>query len=187
VASPRKCKRISLRAISATLALACALVPSVARGASDDEVRAQARAHGGDRTTAVQVARALLAHPQSAQLVRVRCERLDDHRICGLILSGVKFHTKLDRPGFLAEVRALIDGAFAAAQLDEVDLWTTVPIDAGHAAVVSGDLAKPTSATVFAITVPRGAHAGLAAQLASGRDVFWDSEFAASLAKGTSR
>ncbi|GAC1404552.1 MAG: hypothetical protein NVSMB64_07930 [Candidatus Velthaea sp.] len=155
--------------------------------ASDLDVRAQARAHGGDNATAVRVGHALLAEPRSAQLTRIRCERLANHRICGLVLSGVKFHTPLDRSEFLREVRSLIAGAFAAAPLDEVDLWATVPLDAGHGAVVSGDLARPTAATVFAITVPKSAIGGLDAQLASGRDVFWDSEFAASLTKGTTK
>lgn len=129
----------------------------------------------------------MLAHPLDAQLTRVRCEKLAAHRICGLVVSGVKFHRPLDRAGFIREVAMLVRGALAAAAIEEVDLWTTVPLDAGHGAVVSGDLAKPTAATVFAITVPRSALARLDAQLASGHDVFWDSEFAASLAKGKAR
>jgi len=79
-----------------------------------------------------------------------------------------------------------VRGAFAAAPLEEVDLWTTEPLAARHGAVVSGDSAVPTSATVFAVTVPKAALGGLDARLAAGRDVFWDSEFAASLAKGRS-
>lgn len=159
------------------------LATAAPAGAGDLSERATARARGTDMTTAIAVARALLAHPLDAQLVRVRCERLNAHRVCGLTLSGTKFHRPLDRAGFLGEVRLLVRGAFAAAPIDEVDLWTTVPLDAGHGAVVSGDLAKPTSATVFAVTVPKSALAGLDRQLASGHDVFWDSEFAASLAK----
>ncbi|GAC1584567.1 MAG: hypothetical protein NVS3B28_05940 [Candidatus Velthaea sp.] len=184
-ANLRGFKRISRKALS--LALLLALGSGASAAASALDARALARAHGGDKATAVTVGRALLAAPRSAQLTRVRCERLDGHRICGLILSGVKFHTPLDRAGFLREVRSLIGGAFAAAPLDEVDLWTTVPLDAGHGVVVSGDLAKPTAATVFAVTVQRSALGGLDAQLASGRNIFWDSEFAASLAKGTAK
>jgi len=97
----------------------------------------------------------------------------------------VKFKHRLDRPGFLAEVQQLIEGAFAAAPLEEVDLWTTVPLGTGKGAVVSGDLAVATSATVFAITVPHAALAQLNGQLESGRDVYWDSVFADSLAKET--
>lgn len=156
-----------------------------AQAASLLDERAAGRAFGTDKPTSLTIARALLAQPLAAQLTRVRCEKLNVHRVCGLVMSGVKFHRALDRRGFLDEVRTLVRGAFAAAPIDEVDLWTTVPLDAGKGAIVSGDLAKPTSATVFAITVPKSALAGLDARLASGHDVYWDSEFAASLAKGT--
>ncbi len=151
--------------------------------ARDVAGRAVARARGGDRATAVAVGRALLAHPLAAQLTQVRCERSGDHRICGLVVSGVKFKHPLDRRGFLTEVRALIEGAFAAAPLEEVDLWTTVPLATGKGVVVSGDLAQATAATVFAVTVTRSALAGLGDQLAAGRDLFWDPSFAGSLAK----
>jgi len=162
--------------------------PSAARdvppSASDVALRAAARARGSDRLTAVAVARALLANPLPAQLVQIRCERAGAHRICGLVVSGVKFKYALDRRAFLAEVRALIEGAFRTAPIEEVDLWTTVPLSAGKGAVVSGDAAVPTAATVFAVTVPRIALGQLERRLASGRDVFWDPSFADSLAKG---
>ena len=148
-------------------------------------MRATARARGSDRATAVAVGRALLARPLPAQLTQVRCERLGQHRICGLVLSGVKFKRRLDRRGFLNEVRELITGAFAQAPLEEVDLWTTVPLGTGAGVVVSGDLAVATAATVFALTVPHAALAGLDEKLATGHDVFWDASFADSLAKGT--
>jgi hypothetical protein len=152
---------------------------------SDVALRAAARARGTDRATAVSIGRALLANPLPAQLVQIRCERAGNHRICGLVVSGVKFKRPLDRQAFLAEVRALIEGAFSHAALEEVDLWTTVPLSAGKGVVVSGDAAVPTAATVFAVTVPRAALAQLDRQLASGRDVYWDPSFADSLAKGT--
>lgn len=148
-------------------------------------MRATERARGSDRATAVAVGRALLARPLSAQLVQVRCEKLGEHRLCGLVLSGVKFKHPLDRRGFLSEVRELIEGAFAEAPLEEVDLWTTVPLGTVDGPVVSGDLAVKTAATVFAVTVPRAALARLPDQLGSGRDLYWDPTFAASLAKET--
>ena len=37
-----------------------------------------------------------------------------------------------------------------------VDLWASVPIDVGKGVVVNGDLAKPTSRTVFSLTARRG-------------------------------
>lgn len=149
-------------------------------------MRATARARGSDRATAVAVGRALLAHPLSAQLTQIRCEKLGAHHICGLVLSGVKFKRPLDRRGFLAEVKELITGAFAQAPLEEIDLWTTVPLGTGAGVVVSGDLAVATAATVFAVTVPRAALGELDERLATGHDVFWDAAFADSLAKGTS-
>ncbi len=117
-------------------------------------------------------------------MLKVRCDRAGAHRVCGLVVSGVKFHRPLDRTAFEGEVRQLIRGAFAAAPVEEVDLWATVPLDAGVGAVVSGDLAKPTSATVFAITVTRAELAGLDARLTSARDVFWDPGFARDLVRG---
>lgn len=149
------------------------------------DARAAARARGTDRATAIAVGRALLSRPLPAQLVQVRCEKQGEHRICGLVVSGVKFKHPLDRRAFLNEVSTLIDGAFAQAPLEEVDLWTTVPLRPGQGVVVGDDLAVATTATVFAVTVPRAALPKLGAQLASGRDVFWDASFADSLAKGT--
>ncbi len=136
--------------------------------------------------TAIGIGRALLARPLPAQLTQIRCERAGTHRACGLVLSGRKFKVRLDRRAFLAEVRALIAGAFAAApRVDEVDLWTTVPFGVGSGAVVSGDFAVASAATVFAVTVTRADLPGLEQRLATGRDIFWDRTFARSLATGT--
>lgn len=116
----------------------------------------------------------------------MRCERVGPHVDCGLIVSGTKFHRALDVRAWNAEIAALIDGAFAAApQVDEIDCWATVPLDAGKGTVVSGDYAKPSAATVFSITVPRAARAAVRGRLAHGAGVFWDPAFRASLAKGT--
>lgn len=151
----------------------------------DAAMRAAARARGTDRQTAVAVGSAILAQPRDAQVTRVRCEKLGEHRICGLVLSGVKFKRPLDRRGFLAEVSSVIRTAFATAPLEEVDLWATVPLNAGKGVAVSGDAAAATAATVFAVSVPRAALARLDDQLDSSRDVYWDSAFADSLAKGS--
>jgi hypothetical protein len=161
--------------------LACAPL-----GAWADDPRVTARSAGGDVATARRIAAALLVRPLSAQLLRVRCERLGRHVDCGLVVSGTKFHRPLDQPGWNAEIAGLIDGAFATVpELDELDVWATVPLDAKHGIVVSGDYAKPTSATVFSITVPRAARDAVRSRLRDGRGVFWDPAFRASLAKGT--
>ena len=100
--------------------------------------------------------------------------------------KGIVQFRSLDLRDWNAEIAALIEGAYAAApDVDEIDLWATVPLDAGKGVVVSGDLAKPTSATVFSITVPKADRRAFRERLAEGRGVFWDPAFRTSLAKGT--
>lgn len=155
-----------------------------ASGAVDP--RAALRSSGGDLPDARRIAAALLAHPLPAQLLRVRCERIGGHVDCGLTVSGTRFHRVLDVASWDAEIAGLVEGAYAALPgADEIDCWATVPIDAGKGIVVSGDFARPTSATVFSITVPRAARGGVRARLSSGAGVFWDPAFRAALSKGT--
>jgi hypothetical protein len=176
-------RRISRKAISALLAAALAVLPPAA-GAQD--ARVAARSSGSDLATARRIATALLARPLPAQLLRVRCERVGGHADCGLVVSGVKFKRPLDLAAWNAEIAALIEGAFAAApEIEEVDCWATVPLDAGKGSVVSGDYAKPTAATVFSITVPSARRGTVRSRLASGEEIFWDPAFRASLSKGT--
>ena len=155
--------------------------------ARSDDARAVQRSSGSDLATARRIAVALLARPLPAQLLRVRCERVGRHVDCGLVVSGVKFHQRLDLRSWDGEIAALIDAAYAAApDVDEIDCWATVPLDAARGTVVSGDYAKPSSATVFSITVPRAARTGVRARLPDGSGVFWDPAFRALLSKGTS-
>jgi hypothetical protein len=169
---------------AAVLAAVLAAAPLVARA---DDARVVARSAGSDLPTARRIAAALLAVPHPAQLLKVRCERVAAHVDCGLTVSGTRFHRALDVAGWNAEIAGLIEGAYTAApEVDEIDVWATVPLDAGKGVVVSGDLAKPTSATVFSITVPRSNRGAVRGRLAEGRDVFWDPAFRRSLAKGTS-
>ena len=166
--------------------LTVVLIFSASFAANADDARVVQRSSGGDVATARRIAAALLAHQLPAQLLRVRCERAGGHVDCGLVVSGTKFHRALDLASWDAEIAALIAGAYAAAPgVDEVDCWATVPLDAGKGAVVSGDFAKPTSATVFSITVPRGGRADVPQRLAEGRGIFWDPAFRTSLSKGT--
>lgn len=160
-------------------------MPSFTRAQTIDDPRVLARAKGSDLVAARQIASALLARPLPAQLLEVRCERAGPHLDCGLVLSGTKFHRRLDEAGWDAEVTALIAGAYAAEpSADEIDCWATVPIATGRGEVVSGDFAAPTTANVFSITVPRTDRAAVAARLRGGRGVFWDPAFRASLSKG---
>ncbi len=136
--------------------------------------------------TARRIAAALLGRPLAAQLLRVRCERVGAHVDCGLVVSGSKFHRPLDLRAWNEEIASLIDGAYAAApDVDEVDCWAVVPLDAGKGAIVSGDLAQPTSATVFSITVPRSARRSVRSRLTGGSGIFWDPAFRGSLSKGS--
>ena len=162
------------KATSAGAALLVLLFAGSAAGAQD--ARALGRSAGGDRTTAVRVAQALLTQPLALQLTRVRCERVNATGFCGLTLSGVKFHRRVDTASFRAEVDGLVRAAFAVdPAIAEVDLWVTVPLAAGKGAVVSGDFAMPSSATVFAVTVPRS----------GARGEFWDPAFRSELERGS--
>ena len=144
------------------------------------------RSAGSDVATARKIAAALLVRPLAAQLLRVRCERVGTHVDCGLVVSGTKFHGRLDVRSWNAEVASLIDGAYAAApEVDEVDCWAIVPLDAGKGAIVSGDYAQPTSATVFSVSVPRATRGDVRSRLATGSGVFWDPAFRGSLSKGS--
>jgi hypothetical protein len=172
----RKATRLGV----ASAALVFGLAAAAASAAVD--YRAVGRAAGGDRALAQRVAHVLLARPLDLQLTRVRCERAASASFCGLTLSGVKFHRRVDTAAFRAEVDALVAGAFAVdPAITEVDLWVTVPADAGKGAVVSGDFALPSSATVFATTVPRAP----AGSPSSNANVFWDPKFRSELASGS--
>jgi len=99
----------------------------------------------------------IFAKPWSAQVLQIEANQTDSHLVLGLHISGVKFHDPLSRPQFDAEIAELTSDAFVAAPAaEEVDIWVTVPIDVGKGVVVSGDLAKPTTRTVYAISAVRG-------------------------------
>lgn len=171
---------------AAAVVLAGAVVVATTAAARAGDPRVTLRSAGGDLDTAHRIAAKLLARPLPAQLLRVRCERSAGHVDCGLVVAGTKFHRRLDLAAWDAEIAGLIAGAYAAAPgVDEVDCWATVPLDAGRGAIVSGDFAQPTSATVFSITVPRAERAAAPSRLAAGRGVFWDPAFRAALSKGT--
>jgi hypothetical protein len=93
---------------------------------------------------------------------------------------GVKFHHPMTRDEFIGEVVALTQRTFAAAPAtEELDLWASVPIAVAKGAIVSGDLAKPTSRTVFSLTVRRSEAApALRVRLSRASDaVFWDPQW----------
>lgn len=128
---------------------------------------------------AIRIGRALFATQWSAQILKVYADGAGGHHVAGLRLSGVHFHRPLTRGAFVREVAALVSRTFAAAPVEEVDVWAAIPLSVGRGVVVSGDLAKPTSRTVFTISVRRGEpSAQIVSRMTGGRDVFWDQEWA---------
>ena len=124
---------------------------------------------------AIRIGERLFAHQWAAQVLHVYANRAGTHRVAGLVLSGVKFHRPLDRRQFVAETVALIGESFAAAPVEEVDLWCIVPLSVGKGVVVNGDLAQPTQRTVFSVSVHAGeSPRALAARITAGKLVYWD-------------
>ena len=165
-----------MRRVISTLALAV-LVGSGAPSTS--LVDAYARAGGNDKATAVQIGRVVFQHQWNAQILKIYADRAGSHSVAGMLLSGVKFHHPLTRTEFIAEVASIIDLAFSAAPVEEVDLWCNVPLSVGKGLVVSGDLAHPTQRTVFTVTVRRGeSKASVSARIAAGQNVYWDALWA---------
>jgi hypothetical protein len=83
-------------------------------------------------------------------------------------------------PDFVDEVVALTGDIFSTApDVEEIDLWAAVPIDVRKDEVVSGDLARPTSRTVFSVTVLRseGAQALHERAMGESEGVFWDAQW----------
>ncbi|MBV9028420.1 MAG: hypothetical protein JO311_07350 [Candidatus Eremiobacteraeota bacterium] len=172
--------RIRALAAAAALALAgtvaaSAYVPSVA------DLDAAARAVGNRRDIAQRIGESVFRTQWAAQVSQISANQLGHHLIVGIRVWGVKFHRPLSRDQFVNEVVALIARAFAAApQAEEADLWASVPIGVAKGVVVSGDLAKPTSRTVFSVTAQRPENASsLRNRIASGGSgVFWDAGWA---------
>jgi peptidoglycan/xylan/chitin deacetylase (PgdA/CDA1 family) len=138
----------------AALGAAPAATPSMPAA----EVRsiARSRTEGNAPGIAERVAVALLdgAFPES--ILKVRVLALEPATVAGIMLSGEKFHERVDRAVFAADVSAMLDRAFAAdPQVSEVDVWAVVPIQVEKSATVSGDLAVPTERTVFSAAVTR--------------------------------
>lgn len=163
--------------------LTSVLLAVVLLGASPSvaDLDAHSRAGGNRLDIATSVGEALFNSTWPAQVMQVLANEMSGHVVLGLRISGVKFHQPLSRADFDREIEAVISRAFAAApQAEEVDLWVTVPISVGKGLVVSGDLAVPTTRTVFTISVARRQSAELAARLRSGTSVFLDQEWAQS-------
>jgi hypothetical protein len=149
-----------------------------------DRLDAIARAGGNRKAMAVSIGRALFDVRWPAQVLNVYADGFAGHDVAGLRVSGVRFHHTLTRAEFAQEIAGLAHAAFAAAPIDEVDVWATVPLRVGKDVVVAGDIAKPTSRTVFSVTVLREeSAASLLRRLQQGSGVYWDQEWARSTLK----
>jgi hypothetical protein len=148
---------------------------------SSADVTAAARAGGNRKDVALRIGQALFATVWPAQLVKVRVDGAGPHEVAGLIISGVKFHARLDERAFTREVVALVSRTFAVSAVEEVDVWATIPLAVVPHEVVGGDLAQPTSRIVYAATVVRGEQATFSARLLRGDQVFWDPAWRTSL------
>ena len=163
-----------LAALLLTTARAMGAVPTVA------ELDASQRAAGNRLDIATKIGRSVFRVGWAAQVTQISVNTVGTHTIVGIRLWGVKFHRPLTRAAFTGEIAALVGRAFAVApEAEEVDVWASVPIAVGKGVVVSGDLAKPTTRTVFSLTVRRGEPASSVARRAErGQGAFWDEEWA---------
>jgi hypothetical protein len=174
-------------------ALACAGAAEAAPSAPAErqgvppvaDLDAAARAAGNRPREAYRLGRVLFATVWPAQIMKVRVDGAGEHEIAGLVISGVKFHRALDAAAFADQVIRLVQETFAASPVEEVDVWTTIPLPidkiAAKRLVVSGDYAHPTARTVFSLTVRRSEALTFVERVRRGVDVFWDPAWKASL------
>jgi len=162
-------------------AVSQAATPSIA------DLDAAARASGNRRDIAERIGESVFATEWPAEVSHISANELGNHLIVGIRIWGVKFHTPLTRDEFVDEVIGLVGKTFAAVpSAEEIDVWASVPIVVGKEIVVSGDLARPTSRTVFSLTVRRDeADAKLRTRADAGDGVFWDQEWVRSAFKET--
>ena len=178
--------KLALGALFFAIATAASRAPGLAVTPSPAIVTLDAdeRAEGNRVDIARRIGEVVFATRWPAQVMKIAADGIGGHTIVELRISGVKFHTPLTRSAFLAEIATMIQQGLAAAPIDEVDVAVEIPIGAGKGVVVSGDLAKPTSRTVFTISVRRGERPeAVLARLRSGTDVYWDEDWAKSVLK----
>lgn len=166
-------------------ALLLALLASGTAHASVADVNAAARAAGDRKDLAITVGRSLFTQQWPAQVYHVHASSVGAHVVIGLSVWGVKFHQPLTREQFADEIVALVAKTFAALPAaEEVDVWSEVPIDVGKGAIVNGDLAVPTTRTVFTATVlRRDGTAALKERLLHASSTYWDEAWAATTFK----
>ena len=153
-----------------------AALPAPAATPTVAALDAAARASGNRRDVAAHIGATLFRTEWPAEVNQISANAVGRHLIVGVRMWGVRFHRPLSREAFVNEVVSVVGQIFALApQAEEVDLWTSVPLSVGRGAVVSGDLARPTSRTVFALTAIRGETTpALRERVLRGENVYWD-------------
>jgi hypothetical protein len=162
-------------AVSAASSIARAHAPSIA------DLDAAARAVGNRRDIAQSIGQAIFRTQWPAEVNQVSANELDKHLIVGIRIWGVKFHHPLTRAEFVDEIVSLTGNIFSAApQAEEIDFWAAIPLDVSKGEVVSGDLARPTSRTVFSVTVLRSEETQALRERAMDENdgAFWDARWA---------
>lgn len=170
-------------AFAALVASAAVLAPDCA-GASMPtvvEVNAVARAGGNRKDAAVKIGLAVLATRGPAQVLKIRVDAVGTHQVAGILLSGEKLIEPVGAAGFVEQIIGLIEGTFEASDVEEVDLWATVPIPVRPGAIVSGDLAVPVTRIVFAASARRFDRQVFAKRLRAGTGVYWAPDWRAEL------
>jgi hypothetical protein len=174
-------RNLTKLAIAGATAFAIASGVATASAPSVADLDAAARAVGNRRDLAERIGVSVFATPWPAEVSQISANSVEGHLVVGIRIWGVKFHTPMTREQFVDEVVSIVERAFAAAPAtEEVDVWASIPIAIRKGEIVSGDLAKPTTLTVFSLTVHRGESAASvrARAAAPGADVFWDSQWA---------
>lgn len=142
------------------------------------ELDADARAAGNRIDLAERIGDSIFRTTWAAQVSQVSANALGPHVIVGIRVWGVKFHHPITRDEFVGEITSLIRTAFAAApEAEEVDLWVSVPIRVGKDVIVTGDLAKPTTKTVFSVSVRRDETPETTIAKTSGSMTYWDQDW----------
>lgn len=137
-------------ALRGAVARAPAVSPAAVRSVARERIA------GNAPDAAERVAVALLDGDFPEQVLKVRVLAEGQALVAGVMLSGVKFHEPVGRAQFAADVTQMIGRAFAAdPAVTEVDVWTVVPIAVPSGVPVSGDLAAPTTRTVFSASLLR--------------------------------
>jgi hypothetical protein len=166
-----------LKAISVAAILIAQLFPTAPP--TVDRLDANARAAGNRKAMAVSIGRALFRTRWPAQVLNVYADGFAGHDVAGLRISGEHFHHSLTRGEFVEEVAALVRETFVSSPVDEVDVWASIPLRVGKDVVVTGDLAVPSSRSVFTVSVRRGESSiSFIRRLRAGGGVFWDQEWA---------